>query len=392
MRKQASTNNLTKIILGALAIILIAYLPYLLASKFKAQTALIINKLNSQSKQNPSGLHQAMWWHKLANNLVQCDLCPNNCRLKPGQTGLCRARKNINGQLYSLNYGRAVAVHIDPIEKKPFFHFLPGAKAYSLAAAGCNLRCQYCQNWDISQVSPLDIKTPYQPPAEIIAQAEQAGAPVIAFTYSEPVVFYEYILDIARLAHQRGLKTVMVSSGYINPQPLKELLPYLDGIKIDLKAFDDKFYQKITKGHLSPVLNTLKIIHQAHKHLEIVYLLIPGENDSPAEISKMSRWLKQNLGAEAILHFSRFYPQYKMLNKPPTPVATVKEARRLALAAGLKYVYTGNIADAEGQTTYCPDGSIAIKRRGFFVVENNLKNGRCPDGTLIPGVWSLKAK
>lgn len=387
MSPKTSTNNLAKIILGAVAIVFVAYLPYFLIHKFKTQTASVVNKLNNQIKQNTSNLHQAMWWHKLDNNFVQCDLCPNRCRLSEGQIGLCRARQNIGGKLYTLNYGQPVAVHVDPIEKKPLFHFMPGAQAYSLAAAGCNLRCQYCQNWDISQISPLDINTPRLTPAQIVAQAKDSGAPIIAFTYSEPVVFYEYVLDIARLAHLNNLKTVMISSGYINPEPLKQLLPYLDGVKIDLKAFDDKFYQKITSGRLQPVLDTIKIIHQANKHLEIVYLLIPGENDSDEEIIKMSQWLKENIGPDTILHFSRFYPQYKMLDKPPTPISTVKHARNLAIKAGLKYVYTGNIADEAGQTTYCPNGTPAIVRQGYFVVKNILKNGHCPDGTLIPGVW-----
>jgi pyruvate formate lyase activating enzyme len=382
-------NKLNKTILAAVAITLLGFLPWLIIKKERQKVGELARHIASTASTPTAttSLREAMYYEKLSDGLVRCNLCPNRCVLAPGQIGICRARKNIDGRLYTLNYGQPVAVHIDPIEKKPLFHFLPGAKAYSLATAGCNLRCQYCQNWDISQVSPEALPVPRQTPAQIVDQATESGAQVIAFTYSEPIVFYEYMLDIAKLARQRGLKTVMISGGYINQEPLKNLLPYLDGVKIDLKAFSDEFYQKITNGHLQPVLDTIKTIHNNGTHLEIVYLLIPGENDSDEEITKMAQWLKENIGPDTILHFSRFYPQYKMTYKPPTPVATVRHARDLALRAGLKYVYTGNINYPAGETTYCPDGTAAIIRQGYFVVKNILTNGQCPDGTKIPGVW-----
>jgi len=378
-------NKIIKIIIGIAVITFLAFLPWLLIQKHSNKVSQISDKL--MPRQDTSQLHEAMYYQQLGNNHVQCNLCPNRCVLNDGQRGLCRVRKNINGKLYSLVYGKPVTVHIDPIEKKPLFHFLPGAKAYSLATVGCNLSCQHCQNWDISQAFPENAHPLDKTPEQIVNEARQNKAEVIAFTYSEPIVFYEYMIDIARIAQKNGLKTVMISGGYINEEPLKNLLQYLDGVKIDLKAFTDEFYQKITNGRLQPVLDTIKTIHQSGKHLEIVYLIIPGENDSDEEIIAMSKWLVKNIGEKAILHFSRFWPQYKMTNKPPTPIETIKHARDLALKAGLKYVYTGNVEYPEGEATYCDDGTVAIERRGYFVLKNTLANGKCADGTKIPGVW-----
>lgn len=338
--------------------------------------------------QDTSNLKEAAYWEPIAGGSVQCNLCPNRCLLAEGQRGLCKVRQNIGGKLYNLAYGKVVSMHLDPIEKKPFFHFLPGSQTYSLATAGCNLSCLYCQNWEIAQNFPEDVKSEFMSPEEVVAEAKKSGAQSIALTYSEPIAFYEYMLDIAKLAKQKGIKVVVVSNGYINEEPLKELLKYIDAIKIDLKGFNDDFYQRFIGGHLQPVLESLKIIKQSGVWLEIVNLLIPGENDSEQEIKAMSQWLKDNLGDEVPLHFSRFYPMYKLQNLPPTPEETVKRARQIALEVGLKYVYTGNIDDPESWATYCPkSGQAAIKRAGYFVEENNLKNGTCPDGEKIPGVW-----
>jgi len=378
-------NKITKIIIGAAAITFLAFLPWLLIQKNSNQIGQITNKLTPT--QDVSSLKEAMYYEQLGNGQVQCGLCPNRCILSEGQRGLCHVRQNIGGKLYSLVYNKPVTIHLDPIEKKPLFHFLPGTQAYSLATVGCNLSCQHCQNWDISQVMPEDVNPFYKTPEQIVQEAQEQGAATIAFTYSEPIIFYEYMIDIAKVARERNLKTVMISGGYINEEPLKNLLPYLDGIKIDLKAFSDEFYKKITNGRLEPVLDTIKTIKESGKHLEIVYLIIPGENDSDEEITKMAKWLKENIGENTILHFSRFYPQYKMMNKPPTPLTTVKHARDLALAAGLKYVYTGNIEYREGETTYCSDGTPAIERQGYFILKNNLIDGKCIDGTEIPGIW-----
>lgn len=334
------------------------------------------------------GFHPAKYYEKLSGGIVQCNLCPNRCILSKGQIGLCKARKNIEGELYSMTYGRLSSVHVDPIEKKPFFHVLPGSKAFSIAGTGCNLRCNFCQNWQISQVFPGDVQTKEATPEEVVEAAIQSGAESIAFTYNEPTVFYEYMFDVAKLAKDKGLKTVVVSAGYINPEPLKELLPYIDAYKVDLKAFKDSFYQKLTGGRLEPVLETIKIIEQSGTWLEIVNLLIPGENDSEEEIRGMAKWIKENLGDEVPLHFSRFHPMYKLQNLPPTPNETVIRAREIAMEEGLKYVYTGNVVYPKGESTYCPEsGEIAVGRKGYFITSNNLQNGQCPTGEQIPGIW-----
>lgn len=339
---------------------------------------------------SPAGdLYRAKYYEKLDNKLVRCTLCPNHCVLSSGQIGLCKARKNINGDLYSLVYGGIAAKHVDPIEKKPLYHFLPGTKAYSIATTGCNLACRFCQNWQISQIFPWEASSVKMSPEEVVEDALKSGAASIAFTYNEPTVYFEYILDIAKLAHQKGLKTVVISAGYINPEPLEELLPYIDAYKIDFKGFDDRFYQKMTNGRVEPVLDAMKIIKQKGVWLEVLNLVIPGENDSKEELMGLINWVKENLGTEVPLHFTRFHPDYKLTNTPPTPEETLKKARRMALDAGLKYVYTGNIYDPEGGTTYCPkSGEPIIVRQGFFVTQNNLTaDGRCPDGSRIPGVW-----
>ena len=348
---------------------------------------LIYNRENTVEV-SEEGFYPAKYYEKLSGGIVQCNLCPNRCILSKGQIGLCKARKNVDGELYSMTYGKLSSVHIDPIEKKPFFHVLPGSKAFSIAGTGCNLRCNFCQNWQISQVFPWEVQTQEATPEQVVEAAIQSGSESIAFTYNEPIVFYEYMLDIAKLTKQQGLKTVVVSSGYINPEPLRELLPYIDAYKVDLKAYKDSFYQKLTGGSLEPVLETMKIIKESNTWLEIVNLLIPGENDSEEEIREMARWIKENLGDEIPLHFSRFHPMYKLQNLPPTPVETVIRAREIAMKEGLKYVYSGNIVYPEAEATYCPEsGKIAIQRQGHFITKNNLKNGQCPTGEKIPGVW-----
>ena len=335
-----------------------------------------------------SHLKEAMHWEDMGGGMVQCQLCPRRCVLRPGERGVCRVRENIKGKLYSLVYGKPVAVHLDPIEKKPLFHFLPGSLSYSIATVGCNLRCLYCQNWEISQARPEDVKAIAQTPAQIVEGALKSGAESIAYTYTEPIIFYEYMLETAKLAREKGLKNVVISAGYINPEPLKELCQYVDAIKIDLKAFNNNFYRRIVGGELEPVLETLKTIKNQGVWLEIVYLVIPGENDKEEEIHQMCRWIKENLGEEVPLHFSRFHPMYKLKNLPPTPEATVKKARQIALEEGLKYVYTGNLGDPSTESTYCPSsGERVIERKGFFITKNNLNKGICPSGEKIPGVW-----
>lgn len=339
----------------------------------------------------PSRLHEAAYYEKLENGQVRCQLCPNRCLLAPGQRGLCKVRENIDGKLYSLVYGQVVTTNVDPIEKKPFYHFLPGARAYSLATAGCNLACQYCQNWDIAQRNPEDLESTPMTPEEVVNQALANNSAVIAFTYNEPTVWYEYMLDIAKLAHEKGLKTVMVSSGYINEEPLKELLPHLDAVKIDFKAFDEETYQTLIGGRLEPVLTAMKVVYKSGTWLELVHLIVPGQTDDLEEIKNLCLWVKENLSENVPVHFSRFWPRYKLLNLPPTPEETVKKAREVCREVGLNYVYTGNIDDPAGSTTYCPDNDepLITRLQGRFIEENKLNavgnSPSCP--TSIPGVW-----
>lgn len=332
---------------------------------------------------------EALFYRKLDNKAVQCLLCPWKCKLTDGATGECRVRKNIGGKLYSLVYGKPVAIHVDPIEKKPLYHFLPGVKAYSLATAGCNLHCVFCQNWEISQASPGDVPEFKGPPETIVKNARSRKIPVIACTYTEPVVFSEYTRDIAILGNKNNIKTVMISAGFINTNPLKELCKVLSGIKIDLKAFSDSFYRDMTGGRLKPVLNTLMTIKKQGVWLEIVNLVIPGKNDSPKEIKKMCVWIKRNLGDDTPIHFTRFIPMYKLKNVPPTPEKTLENARKIGINEGLKYVYVGNMPGHPGNNTYCPKcGKLLIKRMGYSMRKVNFKNGKCKKcGTRISGVW-----
>lgn len=381
--KIIGNRSLQNKIIGGMTLILILIIPCLYLFTNTGG-----NLSSSRPLLNTEGLEEAMYYELLPGGKVRCNLCPTRCVLKPGQIGVCKVRQNIDGKLYSLSYGNLAAAHIDPIEKKPLFHFLPGTQTFSIATPGCNLHCLYCQNWQIAQVMPGDIKTIKTSPEEVVEKALVSGAESIAFTYSEPIIFYEYMLDISKLAHQKGLKVVMISCGYIEEEPLRNLCQYMDAIKIDLKAFDENFYREFTGGHLNSILNSLKIIKEEGVWLEIVNLLIPGENDSEEEIRQMARWIKENLGSDVPVHFSRFHPDYKLRNLPPTPIESLKRARRVALEEGLNYVYTGNFYWPEGEITYCPEtGEPAIIRQGFFVTENNLENGKCSNGEEIPGVW-----
>ncbi len=333
--------------------------------------------------------HLASFFKSLANGLVQCELCPHRCVINKKEFGFCRARKNINGKLYALTYGQPVALHVDPIEKKPFAHVFPGTKSFSLATAGCNLRCKFCQNWEISQLDADEVNGEYVTPQDIVVRAKAAGAKTIAFTYTEPTIFYEYMLDIARVARQEGVACVMHSAGFINDAPLRELSQYLLAANIDLKGFDEKFYTSLTGGHLETVLNTLKILKEEGVWVEITNLLIPGANDSDEMIANLCLWVKDNLGAQTPIHFSRFYPMYKLVDLSPTPVATLKRAYTIAKKAGLEFVYIGNVPDTEGESIFCPVcGKLLIKRVGYTVLENHITDGHCPVCQhLVPGIW-----
>lgn len=322
---------------------------------------------------------------------VQCELCPFLCFLPEGSRGLCRVRMNTGGELKTLVYAQPVSVHIDPIEKKPVYHMLPGSRIFSIATVGCNLRCSFCQNWEISQCYPEEAKTAdkMMTPEQLVNQAIEDHCTSIAYTYSEPAVFYEYVLDTAKLAKKRGLRNVMVSAGYINREPLAKLAPYFDVIKIDLKGFNEKFYRKVTGGDLKYVLATLKELHSLGVMTEIVNLIVPGLNDDMEEITKMCRWIYDNLGPDTPIFFSRFSPQYKLGNMPATPMETLNKARNIAIGQGLRYVYIGNAPGHQGENTYCPEcGKMLIHRYGFAILENNIVKGRCRFcGKQIPGIW-----
>lgn len=333
--------------------------------------------------------HPALYWESIGKGFVQCHLCPRHCVLAPGQWGFCRARKNIDGKLYSMSYGNPCAVHMDPIEKKPFSHFLPGTRTFSIATAGCNMRCVFCQNWEISQTSPETTFNYQLMPEDIVKLAKTYRCDSIAYTYSEPTNFYEYMLDTAKLAHKVGLKNVYHSNGFINEKPLRKLCPYLDAADIDLKGFSDEFYEKMSQASLAPVLRTLKILKDENVHLEITNLIVPGENDSPEMIRKMCEWIKENLGPDVPLHFTRFWPQYRLRNLQPTPVETLERAHQIALDCGLHYSMIGNIPGHPGEDTYCPKcGRKVIDRKGYITVKNDLVDGKCKFcGFPIAGIW-----
>jgi pyruvate formate lyase activating enzyme len=332
----------------------------------------------------------ASYWEKVRDDVLQCVLCPRKCVLSPGQRGFCTVRINKEGLLYTLGYGNPVSVNVDPIEKKPFFHVLPGTKAFSIAVAGCNMRCLFCQNWQISQARPDEVTAYDMTPEIVVEQAVKYSCPFVVYTYTEPTVFYEYMLDISKLARQKGLKNGMHSCGYINQEPLKELLEYMDAVNIDLKGFSEEFYRKMgALAELKPVLDTLKTVKQSGVWLEITNLIIPGQNDEPEQIRKMCRWIKDELGDEVPLHFSRFMPSYRLANLPPTPVEKLEEAYDIAREEGLKYVYIGNVPGHKAENTYCPNcKKLVVGRSGYNVEQMNIENGKCKFcGYKIAGIW-----
>lgn len=333
---------------------------------------------------------EAMFYEKLDERTIQCHLCPRNCVLKNGMRGFCRAREPRDGKHYSLVYGNPTAVHIDPIEKKPLYHFLPATAAFSVATAGCNFRCKYCQNWQISQFSPEETLNQYLSPKATVEAAVKYNCPTIAYTYTEPSIFYEYMLDTAKIAKTYGVRNMYHSNGSLNSNPVEELALYLDGANIDLKGFTQEFYSKVTEGYLDTVLDTIKILKKNRIHVEITNLVVPPFNDDMKEIRKMCRWIKDEAGKDIPLHFSRFSPTYKLKNLSPTPIKTLEEARKIGMKEGLQYVYIGNVPGHEGESTYCPkDGKVLIRRLGYRILENNIVNGKCKFcNTEIAGVWS----
>lgn len=321
--------------------------------------------------------------------LVQCELCPKGCIIAPGQSGECRIRVNLDGKLVAVTYGHPCSVHVDPVEKKPVFHFLPGTGILSIATVGCNFHCKNCQNWAISQEYPENVPGQELPPRELPGLAKQYGCHSVAYTYTEPTVYYEYTLDGCIAVHEAGLKNVTVTAGYINRPPLEKLYRHVDGTNIDIKAMSEQFYRDICEGTLQPVLDTCVACKTLGVHVEITNLVIPTLNDTDADLQKLSRWIAENMGKDTPLHFSAFHPDYRMRNLPPTPAATLDRAREIARSEGLHYVYIGNVQRPDASNTYCPGcGALLIKRIGYTVTQNRLDAGTCPDcKTVIEGVW-----
>jgi len=320
---------------------------------------------------------------------VKCLLCPKGCLISEGKRGDCGVRENVGGTLYTMTYGNPCTRHIDPIEKKPLFHFLPGSAAYSISTAGCNLHCLYCQNWQISQVRPEDIPSIRLMPEEVVEEALRYGSPSIAYTYAEPIIFYEYMYDMATVARSQGVRSVVISAGYINQEPLEQLCSVVDAIKIDLKGINERFYREVCSATLGPVLETIRTIARSGIHLEIVNLVVPTLNDDLGDMRELAAWVRDEVGPDVPLHFSRFGPQYRLQNLPPTPVRTLRQAREIAMEEGLHYVYIGNVPGDPAAHTYCPRcGDALILRSGFSVLEMHLEEGCCPFcGEEIPGVW-----
>ncbi|MBD3179263.1 MAG: AmmeMemoRadiSam system radical SAM enzyme [Candidatus Latescibacteria bacterium] len=335
-------------------------------------------------------MHRALYFEPRKGSMLRCLLCPRKCLIPDGKTGYCGVRKNIGGTLYSLSYGHPCSIHADPIEKKPFFHVLPGTTSLSISTVGCNLECKFCQNWQISQSTPDMIDTRYTDPERIVRSAEKNGLPSITYTYGEPVVFIEYARDISAAASSRQIMSFAVTNGYYNSRPFRDLLGDIDAVKIDLKAFTDSYYRKICGGTLKPVLESIVEARRQGVWLEIVYLMVPTLNDSPEEIRRMSRWLAKNAGREVPIHFSRFFPQYKLKNLPPTPLSSLEKAYGICREEGMKFVYIGNIPGKGRESTYCPScGELIIERRGYRIISKDMKGDRCGNcGEAIPGIWN----
>jgi pyruvate formate lyase activating enzyme len=336
-------------------------------------------------------IKEAKFFDKQPYRKIKCKLCPRECVIDDRERGYCGARENRGGTYYTLVHSRVVTAHIDPIEKKPFFHFLPGTVAFSIATAGCNVNCKMCQNWDISQVRPEQVRSSYAPPERVAELAAQNKCPIIAYTYSEPVIFYEYMADCADAGHRLGVKSVVVTGGYIQQEPLQKLCRQVDAIKVDLKAYSEKFYKEVVNGEMKPVLDCIVTIRKHGVWNEIVYLVIPTLNDSDPEFKALAKWVKSELGPDVPLHFSRFHPEYLLKNLPPTPVETLERAKAIADAEGLHYVYIGNVPGHPAENTYCPKcHKIVVERTGYTVGTVHIHNGKCQYcQQAIPGVWRV---
>ncbi len=339
---------------------------------------------------DPAHTVATRYWSTLPDGRIQCDLCPRECRLREGQRGLCFVRGRANDQIMLFSYGRSSGFCVDPIEKKPLNHFLPGSAVLSFGTAGCNLACKFCQNWDMSKSREMDTLADQASPQSLARTASNLNCASIAFTYNDPIIFMEYALDVAKACRERDVKTVAVTAGYISPKPRAEFFRHMDAANVDLKAFTERFYRKICGGSLAPILDTLRYIkHETDVWLELTTLLIPGENDSSAELKNMTRWVVNELGPDVPMHFTAFHPDWKMLDVPATPAATLTRARSIALDNGVRYAYTGNVHDAAGGSTYCHHcGSLLIERDWYRLGRWNLdESGACRScGTRMAGV------
>ncbi|OHB55484.1 MAG: AmmeMemoRadiSam system radical SAM enzyme [Planctomycetes bacterium RBG_13_44_8b] len=321
---------------------------------------------------------------------IQCELCPKMCIIQPGQSGECRVRINIDGVLRTVVYGYPCSLYpYDAIEKKPLFHFLPGTRIFSVATVGCNLHCKNCQNWEISQANPEESQAYVCSPEKLVALVKERKCPSLAYTYSDPIIYYEYTYDTAKLAKNAGIRNVLVTAGYINEQPWKQLLKYIDAVNIDLKGITDEFYREVCSATLKPVQNALVVAKASGVHVEVTNLIIPTLNDKPEQVRELVRWVKTNMGADTPFHFSGFFPKYKLMHLPPTSQAKLETAREIAMSEGLNYVYIGNVTSKEGQNTYCPlCKELLIERSGYTIMQNRLRNGTCPKcNKEIYGVW-----
>ncbi|PIQ26388.1 AmmeMemoRadiSam system radical SAM enzyme [bacterium (Candidatus Blackallbacteria) CG17_big_fil_post_rev_8_21_14_2_50_48_46] len=333
----------------------------------------------------------AQWWETDEKGKILCTLCPRFCRIGAGQAGFCYVRQNIEGKLYAASYGKSTGFAIDPIEKKPLNHFLPGSAILSFGTAGCNLGCRFCQNWHISKARLVEKNSVAALPEQVVALAQQHGCPSIAMTYNDPTIFGEYVIDISRLARDAGLRNILVTAGYITPEARQDIYRYIDAANVDLKAFSETFYHKLTFSHLEPVLNTLRWLkHETNIWFEITNLMIPGHNDSWDETRRMCEWILENLGPEVPLHFTAFHPDFKLQDSPRTPQETLNRARRIAQSMGIHYVYVGNVHDREGQTTFCPHCQKPLIERDWHrVLSNHLTQAQCPEcHTEIAGVFT----
>ena len=316
-----------------------------------------------------TGTHPTRFWHQLPDGRVQCDLCPRACRLHEGQRGLCFVRGREDDQIVLTTYGRSSGFCVDPVEKKPLNHFLPGSPVLSFGTAGCNLACKFCQNWDISKSRAIDTLADAASPDTIARAATELGCRSVAFTYNDPVIFHEYAVDVAAACHDAGVRSVAVTAGYVCPEPRAEFFAAMDAANVDLKAFSEDFYHRVCSAHLAPVLETIEyLVKETEVWVELTTLVIPGYNDSETELHALAEWVAGTLGPDVPIHFSRFHPDYKMLDVPPTPVATLRRAREIARAHGLHYVYTGNIHDAAGDTTWCPSCGTTVVERDWYQI------------------------